>query len=211
MSGKTTKPLDTHDSSLITGGSMLKKLSHVSIAVENVDEAAKFYRDVLGLEVTRTVTLDDRQLKIAFIKIGETELELLEPLNQDNTVRRYLDRWGPGLHHICFEVDDVADSMETLKSRGAEFTDTEPRPGAVGQVAFIAPASTGGVLVEINQEMPGSPALADETTGPVETDAAMTTDASPSTDDRRPTTVAHPSPEGTRPTTASPGSAVLEP
>jgi methylmalonyl-CoA/ethylmalonyl-CoA epimerase len=131
---------------------MLKKLSHVSIAVENVDEAVKYYRDVLGLEVTRTVTLDDRQLKIAFIKIGDTELELLEPLNQDNTVRRYLDRWGPGLHHICFEVDDIAGSMETLKARGAEFTDTEPRPGAVGQVAFMPPSSTGGVLVEINQE-----------------------------------------------------------
>jgi methylmalonyl-CoA/ethylmalonyl-CoA epimerase len=131
---------------------MLKKLSHVSIAVENVDEAVKYYRDVLGLEVTRTVTLDDRQLKIAFIKIGDTELELLEPLNQDNTVRRYLDRWGPGLHHICFEVDDIAGSMETLKARGAEFTDTAPRPGAAGQVAFMPPSSTGGVLVEINQE-----------------------------------------------------------
>ena len=147
---------------------MLKKLSHVSIAVENVDEAVKFYRDVLGLEVTRTVTLDDRQLKIAFVKIGETELELLEPLNQDNTVRRYLDRWGPGLHHICFEVDDVAGSMEALKSRGAEFTDTEPRPGAVGQVAFMPPSSTGGVLVEINQESDTiTPSESDESTGPV--------------------------------------------
>lgn len=147
---------------------MLKKLSHVSIAVENVDESVKFYRDVLGLEVTRTVTLEDRQLKIAFVKIGETELELLEPLNQDNTVRRYLDRWGPGLHHICFEVDDVKGSMETLKSRGAEFTDTEPRPGAVGQVAFMHPGSTGGVLVEINQEVDDAvPAEEDETTGPI--------------------------------------------
>lgn len=132
---------------------MLKKLSHVSIAVENVDEAVKFYRDVLGLEVNRVVTLEDRQLKIAFINIGETELELLEPLNQDNTVRRYLDRWGPGLHHICFEVDNIESSMQTLKERGAEFTDSVPRPGAVGQVAFMHPSSTGGVLVEINQEI----------------------------------------------------------
>src|SRR6476661_7792391 len=125
---------------------MMKKLSHVSIAVEDVDEAVKYYRDVLGLEVTRTVTLDDRQLKIAFIKIGETELELMQPLNTDNTVRRFLDRWGAGLHHICFEVDDVAGSMEDLKNRGAEFTDAEPRPGAVGQVAFMHPSCSGGVL-----------------------------------------------------------------
>ena len=129
----------------------MKKLNHVSIAVESVDEALKFYRDLLGLEVERTVVLEDRQLKVAFVKIGETELELIEPLNEDNTVRRYIDRWGPGLHHICIEVDDVAGTMATLKARGAEFTDTEPRPGAVGQVAFIHPSSSGGVLVEINQ------------------------------------------------------------
>jgi methylmalonyl-CoA/ethylmalonyl-CoA epimerase len=178
---------------------MLKKLSHVSIAVENVDDAVKFYRDVLGLEVTRTVTLDDRQLKIAFVKIGETELELLEPLNQDNTVRRYLDRWGPGLHHICFEVDDVAGSMETLKSRGAEFTDSEPRPGAVGQVAFMHPSSTGGVLVEINQEIPDAPALADEATGPAQTK-----------DDGRQTTGVLPASDAGK-TTPGPSSAVLEP
>jgi methylmalonyl-CoA epimerase len=129
----------------------MKKLNHVSIAVEDVDQALEFYRDLLGLEVTRVTILEDRQLKVAFVKIGETELELLEPLNQDNTVRRYLDRWGPGLHHICLEVDDVAGTMQTLKAKGAEFTDSEPRPGAVGQVAFIHPNSTGGVLVEINQ------------------------------------------------------------
>lgn len=129
----------------------MKKLNHVSIAVEDVDQALEFYRDLLGLEVSRVVILDDRQLKVAFVKIGETELELLEPLNQDNTVRRYLDRWGPGLHHICLEVDDLAGTMSTLKARGAEFTDSEPRSGAVGQVAFIHPISSGGVLVEINQ------------------------------------------------------------
>ena len=158
---------------------MLKKLSHVSIAVENVDEAVKFYRDVLGLDVSRTVTLDDRQLKIAFIKIGETEIELLEPLNQDNTVRRYLDRWGPGLHHICFEVDDISISMETLKARGAEFTDTEPRPGAVGQVAFMPPTSTGGVLVEINQEVsaPDTELLATEPAGDVVVHSSGSADA----------------------------------
>jgi methylmalonyl-CoA epimerase len=164
---------------------MLKKLSHVSIAVENVDEAVKFYRDVLGLDVSRTVTLDDRQLKIAFIKIGDTEIELLEPLNQDNTVRRYLDRWGPGLHHLCFEVDDINVSMATLKARGAEFTDTEPRPGAVGQVAFMPPGTTGGVLVEINQETgelsdpPASdePELVVHSSGSVETSATESTTA----------------------------------
>jgi methylmalonyl-CoA epimerase len=127
------------------------RLNHVSIAVRSVEDALAFYRDLLGLEVTKVVTLDDRQLKVAFVRIGDTELELLEPLSQDNTVSRFLDRRGPGLHHICLEVDDIQTAMDDLIERGAEFVDPDPQPGAVGQVAFILPDVARGVLVEINQ------------------------------------------------------------
>src|SRR6266508_6007963 len=130
---------------------MLRKLNHVSIAVESVEAALGFYRDMLGLEVSEVVTLEDRQLKVAFLTIGDTKIELLEPLNQDNTVRRFIDRWGPGLHHICLEVDDIATEMQRLESKGAQFTEDAPRPGAVGRVAFILPTTTNGVLVELNQ------------------------------------------------------------
>lgn len=135
---------------------MFKRLNHISVAVPSVDDALKFYRDLLGLEVTRVVKLDDRQLKVAFIKIGETEIELLEPLNQDNTVARFLERRGPGLHHICLEVDDIEAAMAELNERGAEFVDPEPKRGAVGQVAFILPEVGRGVLVELNQPDPGA-------------------------------------------------------
>ena len=130
---------------------MIKRLNHVSIAVHSIDEALQFYRDVLGLEVTRTQTLDDRQLKVAFVKVGQTELELLEPTSQDNTVTRFLERRGPGLHHICLEVDDLQAAMAEMMERGAEFVDPEPQPGAVGRVAFILPDVGRGVLVELNQ------------------------------------------------------------
>ncbi len=134
----------------------IKKLNHVSIAVADIDEALRFYRDVLGLEVTRRLRLEDRELEVAFIKVGDTELELIKPLTDDSTVARFLDRRGPGLHHLCFEVDDVVASMQELTDRGAQFVETEPHPGAVGMVSFIHPGSTNGVLVEINQ--PGEPA-----------------------------------------------------
>ena len=136
---------------------MIKKLNHISVAVRSIDDALTFYRDILGLEASDTVTLDDRQLKVAFVTIGDTELELLEPTSEDNTVTRFLERRGPGLHHICLEVDDIAAAMDELSARGAEFVDPEPKPGAVGQVAFILPEVGRGVLVELNQPDPAAP------------------------------------------------------
>jgi methylmalonyl-CoA epimerase len=130
---------------------MIKRLNHISVAVPSIDDALKFYRDLLGLEVTRIVTHEERQLRIAFVKIGETEIELLEPLDDDNTVQRFLQRRGPGLHHICLEVDDIRATMDQLMERGVEFVDPDPEPGAVGQVAFILPEVGRGVLVELNQ------------------------------------------------------------
>ncbi len=130
---------------------MIKRLNHISVAVESIEDALKFYRDILGLDVSETVKLDDRQLRVAFVKIGQTEIELMEPTSQDNTVSRFLERRGPGLHHICLEVDDISAAMAELNERGAEFVDPDPKPGAVGQVAFILPEIGRGVLVELNQ------------------------------------------------------------
>jgi methylmalonyl-CoA epimerase len=129
----------------------VKKLHHVAVAVDSVDEALRFYRDVLGLEDITTMTLEDRGLKIGLVKAGVSEIELLEPTNQENTVQRFLDRRGPGLHHVCFEVDDVEASMRHFESRGAEFLDPVPRPGAVGLVSFMPPSVADGVLVELAQ------------------------------------------------------------
>jgi methylmalonyl-CoA epimerase len=128
-----------------------QKLHHVAVAVDSVDEALKFYRDTLGLTDITLLTLEDRGLKIGLVKAGVSEIELLEPTNPENTVSRFLDRRGPGLHHVCFEVDDVEASMRHFETRGAEFIDPVPRPGAVGLVSFMPPSVADGVLVELAQ------------------------------------------------------------
>ena len=136
---------------LMADRSPVKKLHHVAVAVESVDQSARFYRDVLGLNVAKTLTLENQGLKVALIEAGDTEIELLEPTSDDNTVKRFLERRGPGLHHICFQVDDVDAAMRDLGERGAAFVDPVPRQGAVGLVAFMPPDVAGGVLVEVAQ------------------------------------------------------------
>jgi butyryl-CoA dehydrogenase len=128
-----------------------QKLHHVAVAVDNLDEALKYYRDILGLDEITTLTLEDRGLKVGLVKAGPSEIELLEPLHDDTTVARFLDRRGPGLHHICFEVEDVEKSMRFYEGKGATFIDPVPRPGAVGLVSFMPPALADGVLVELAQ------------------------------------------------------------
>lgn len=132
---------------------MIRKLHHVAVAVESVDAALPFYRDVLGLDEIELLLLPDRGLKVALIKTGNAEIELLEP-TADNTVRKFLDRRGSGLHHICFQVDDLAVAMPELRARGAQFVDPVPRPGAVGLVTFLPPSLAEGVLVELAQVPP---------------------------------------------------------
>jgi methylmalonyl-CoA/ethylmalonyl-CoA epimerase len=131
--------------------SLFSRLNHISVAVHSIDDALRFYRDMLGLEASPIEHLADRELKVAFVKIGETEIELLEPTSEDNTVSRFLERRGPGLHHICLETDDIETTMAELSERGAEFVDPEPKPGVVGMVAFMLPETARGVLVEINE------------------------------------------------------------
>jgi methylmalonyl-CoA epimerase len=128
-----------------------RKLHHVAVAVDSVDEALKFYRETLGLEEITVMTLEDRGLKVGLVKAGLSEIELLEPLQEDSTVGRFLDRRGPGLHHVCFEVEDVEKSMRYFEGRGATFLDPVPRPGAVGLVSFMPPSLADGVLVELAQ------------------------------------------------------------
>jgi methylmalonyl-CoA epimerase len=128
-----------------------QKLHHVAVAVDNLDEAIKYYRDVLGLDDITTMTLEDRGLKVGLIKAGPSEIELLEPISEDSTVGRFLDRRGPGLHHICFEVEDIEKSMRYYEGKGGTFIDPVPRPGAVGLVSFMPPTMADGVLVEFAQ------------------------------------------------------------
>ncbi|GAB4340497.1 MAG: methylmalonyl-CoA epimerase [Candidatus Abyssubacteria bacterium] len=127
---------------------MIKKIDHIGIAVSNLDEALKLYRDVLGLKVEHIE--DFEGMKIAFIPIGDTEFELLQPTDPEGALAKFLEKRGEGVQHIALCVDDVKKSLEELKARGLQALDKEPRPGAGGaSIAFFHPKSTKGVLLEI--------------------------------------------------------------
>ncbi len=133
---------------------MIKKINHLGIAVENLDEAVAFYRDVLGLPPSHTEEFDG--MRIAFIPVGESELELLEPMDDDGAIARFLKRHGPGFQHVAFEVDDVDATVADLQAKGARLIDEVARPGADGtRIAFLHPKGTHGVLIEVCQYTEG--------------------------------------------------------
>jgi methylmalonyl-CoA epimerase len=132
---------------------MLKKISHIGLAVINLDRAIEFYRDVLKMDIRGRVKVESQGVEIAFIKIGgTTELELLSPLREDNGVARFLAKHGPGLHHICYEVDNIGERLAWLKDHGISLIDEQPRTGAEGdKIAFANPKSMLGVLTEFKE------------------------------------------------------------
>ena len=127
-----------------------QQIAHIGIAVHNIEEALGFYRDGLGLKHTETVVMEDRGLKIAFLEVGEVLLELLEPLHESSQISKFLEKRGQGIHHICFEVDDIRKGISHLTEKGIPMIQKEPEIGAEGcPVAFIHPKGAFGVLAEI--------------------------------------------------------------
>jgi methylmalonyl-CoA epimerase len=129
-------------------------IHHVGIAVPSIDDAMHFYGEKLGLSLFDQVELPDRQLKVAFVKASNMLIELLEPTDPASTVSRFLERRGPGLHHLCFGTPDIREHLRDLKDKGVELIDESPRPGAHGEVAFLQPSAALGVLVELLQPPP---------------------------------------------------------
>jgi len=126
------------------------KLDHIGIATRQIDQAMGLWRDTLGLALDHTEEVPEQGVRVSMLAIGETHVELLEPLNEDSPVERFLDKRGPGIHHIAIRVDDIRAELNKLKTNGARLIDEEPRIGAGGcLVAFVHPASTGGVLLEL--------------------------------------------------------------
>src|SRR5919106_1042370 len=119
-------------------------IHHVGVAVPSIDEAMRFYGDTLGLVLAESLELPERQLKVAFVKTANMLIELLEPTDPDSTVARFLERRGPGLHHLCFGTPDILEHLRDLRDKGVELIDESPRPGAHGEVAFLQPASALG-------------------------------------------------------------------
>jgi methylmalonyl-CoA/ethylmalonyl-CoA epimerase len=130
------------------------KIDHIGIATKGIDKAAQFYRDMLGLEVAETEEVPDQKVRVAMLTIGESRIELLEATSNDSPISRYLEKRGPGIHHIAVRVDDIQAALADLKRKGARLIDEEPRSGAGGcLVAFVHPSSTGGVLLELVQKV----------------------------------------------------------
>ena len=135
---------------------MIRRIHHVGIVVKRLDVAYRFYRDCLGLPLLKEATLGDQGVRAALLAAGESEVELLEPLDPANAVGRFLASRGEGLHHLCFETD-VDQTLERLKSRRVELLDTVPRPGLAGRIAFLHPRACAGVLVELASPPPDAP------------------------------------------------------
>ena len=137
-------------------------LDHVGIAVKDLQAALAFYRDALGLEIEAPEEVPSQHVRAHFIPVGEArdrgagapgvKLELLEATATESPIAKFIDKRGPGLHHITLRVPDIRAALAELKSRGARLIDEEPRPGAEGSlIAFVHPAATGGVLIELKQ------------------------------------------------------------
>ena len=131
------------------------RVHHVAIVVRDMDAALSVYRDQLGLPLDVLLPIPGDGVRIAFLPVGESNIELVEPTDPDTGVARFLETRGEGFHHVCFEVDDVAAELDRLAGQGLELIDTAPRRGAEGPVAFIHPRSCNGVLVELIEAVGG--------------------------------------------------------
>jgi len=137
----------------------LGKVHHVALIVASIEEALGLWRDTLGLELETIMDIDSDKVRIAFLAIGESKIELVQPTDDSTGVARFLATQGEGFHHVCFEVANLAETLLKLEIGGLELIDTSPRRGAEGPVAFVHPRACHGVLLELI-EAPGGPAWA---------------------------------------------------
>jgi methylmalonyl-CoA epimerase len=135
----------------------LGRIHHIALVVRSIEESLAFFRDALGLPLETITDVPDDRVRIAFLGVGESKVELVQPTDDTTGVARFLESKGEGFHHVCFEVDNLAESLMRLEIDGLELIDTAPRRGAEGPVAFIHPRSGHGVLIELI-EAPGGPA-----------------------------------------------------
>jgi methylmalonyl-CoA/ethylmalonyl-CoA epimerase len=132
------------------------KIDHIGIATRGIQDAMTFYVDALGLRVAETEEVAEQKVRVAMIPIGESRIELLEATSADSPIARFLEKRGPGIHHIAVRVDDIHVALAELRQKGARLIDEEPRKGAGGcLVAFVHPSSTGGVLFELVEYQAG--------------------------------------------------------
>lgn len=129
-----------------------KEIAHIGIAVNNIDQSIPFYTNLLGLTLEKIEEVESEQVKVAFLKIGNSRIELLEPLSESSAIYKFLQNKGEGIHHIAFEVDHINDRLANLKTNGIKLIHEQAKQGANdSQIAFLHPKSTNGVLIELCQ------------------------------------------------------------
>ena len=129
-------------------------IDHVGVAVRDIQAALRFFQDNFGAPPSEVAELDDQGVRATLVQVGQTRLELLEPLNENTTVGRFIERRGEGLHHLALNVDDISGKLRILEARGVELLDRQPREGLSGDIAFIHPRSVFGILTELVQSRP---------------------------------------------------------
>ena len=130
----------------------VKQINHVAVVVEDVEKALSFWSDALGMDLHDVRDVPAEKSKVAFLPLPGSEVELVQPTSDDSGIAKYLAKRGPGMHHICLEVDDIEGMLTQLRSKGVRLINEEPRTAADGKkYAFIHPESTSGVLVELYQ------------------------------------------------------------
>lgn len=128
------------------------KISHIGIAVKQLEKHLPFYQEVLGLKLEKIETIEIEKVRVAFLIIGNARIELLEPLNNQSTIQKYIEKHGEGIHHIAIEVDQLDERLKRMKKEGIQLLNDKPLPGALGsERSFIHPKSAGGVLFELVQ------------------------------------------------------------
>lgn len=131
---------------------MVKKIDHIGIAVKNLEESLKFYENTLGLKATGTEVVEEQKVKVVFLPLGDSEVELLEATSEDSPIAKYIEKNGEGVQHIAYRVENIEAAIVEMKEKGIRMIDEKPRYGAGGaKIAFCHPKSTGGVLVELCQ------------------------------------------------------------
>jgi len=129
---------------------MMKKIDHIGVAVENLNEAMKLYKESLGLEIEGTEEVKEQKVKVASIPVGESRIELIESTDPNGPIAKFIKSRGEGIHHIALEVDNIEGVLQKLKERGVQLIDEKPRIGAHKmKIAFLHPRSTKGVLLEL--------------------------------------------------------------
>jgi len=129
---------------------LLKKIDHIGIAVNSIEKAKKFYEEQLGMKISDPEVIEEQKVRAAFVKVGESKIELLESSDEEGPIAKFIKKKGEGFQHIAFNVENIEEKLAELKNSGVKLIDEKPRVGAGGKkIAFIHPKSTSGVLVEL--------------------------------------------------------------